>query len=69
MSGVFRNIDPSPPGECVSPAFGAVGRTHSLGGDGVGDQYSSEDARHCSVLYLCKYFVERIYGYLPSVGE
>jgi hypothetical protein len=25
MSGVFRNIDPSPPGECVPPAFGAGG--------------------------------------------
>ncbi len=23
MSGVFQNIDPSPPGECVPPAFGA----------------------------------------------
>jgi hypothetical protein len=28
MSGVFQNIDPptpSPPGECVPPAFGAGG--------------------------------------------
>jgi hypothetical protein len=36
MAGVFRNIDPpspSPPGECVPPAFGAGGRTHSLGGE------------------------------------
>jgi hypothetical protein len=23
MSGVFQNIDPSPPGKCVLPAFGA----------------------------------------------
>jgi hypothetical protein len=30
MSDVFRNIDPSPPGEC------AGGRTHSLGGEGMG---------------------------------
>jgi hypothetical protein len=39
MSGVFQNIDsPSPliAGECVSPAFGAGGRTHSLGGEGGG---------------------------------
>jgi hypothetical protein len=57
MSGVFRNIDPpppSPPGECVP--FGAGGgHTRSVErGWGVN---SSEDARHCSVLYLCKYFV------------
>jgi hypothetical protein len=25
MSDVFQNIDPPPPGECVSPAFGAGG--------------------------------------------
>ncbi len=30
MSGVFRNIEPSPPGEWCG------GRTHSLGGEGVG---------------------------------
>ncbi len=58
MSSVFQNIDPPPlslPGECVphpSPANGAGGRTHSLG------VHSLEDARHCSVLYLCNYFVE-----------
>jgi hypothetical protein len=23
----------------------------------VGDVNSSEDARHCSILYLCRYFV------------
>jgi hypothetical protein len=61
MSGVFRNIDPPtppPPGECVPPAFGEGGghTRHSLGGEGVGVK-SSEDARHCSVLYICKYFV------------
>jgi hypothetical protein len=36
------------------------GRTHSLGGEGVGVN-SSEDARHCSVLYVCKYFVNSTY--------
>jgi hypothetical protein len=59
VSGVFRNIDPptpSPPGECVPPAFGAGGMTHSLVDRGWGVN-SSEDARHCSVLYICKYFV------------
>ncbi len=30
---------------------------HSLGGEGVGGQYF-EHARHWSVLYICKYFVE-----------
>jgi hypothetical protein len=42
MSLVFQNIDlppPSPPGECVSPAFVTGGRTHSPGGEGVGGQY------------------------------
>jgi hypothetical protein len=41
MSGVFRNIDPPPPRRPASvylPAFGAGGRRHSLGGEGVGDQ-------------------------------
>jgi hypothetical protein len=52
MSDVFRNIDP--------PTFGAgVGHTRWLErGWGVN---SSEDARHCSVLYLCKYFVPQAY--------
>jgi hypothetical protein len=59
MSGVFRNITPyptpSPPGECVPPAFGAgVGHTRWWRGGGAVN--SSEDARHCSVLYICKYF-------------
>jgi hypothetical protein len=63
MSGVWRNIDPptpSPPGECVyPPSLWCGGRTHSLGGEGVEGSIvrSSEDARHCSVLYTCKYFV------------
>jgi hypothetical protein len=35
MSGVFQNIDPSPPGECVPPPL-VRGRTHSLGGEGGG---------------------------------
>jgi hypothetical protein len=29
-----------------------------LGGERVGGVNSSEDARHCSVLYICKYFVD-----------
>jgi hypothetical protein len=44
MSGVFQNIDidPPPPHRWVKRGWGV---------------YSSEDARHCSVLYICKYFV------------
>jgi hypothetical protein len=55
MSGVFRNIDPSPPGECVPPAVGAGGGDTPEGERGGGN--SLEDARHCSVLYICKYLV------------
>jgi hypothetical protein len=55
MSDVFRNIDPPPPHRpaSVSPPPALVRRrTHSLGGDGWGRGVnSSEDARHCSVLY------------------
>ncbi len=33
------------------------GRTHSLGGERGGGVNILEDARHSSVLYICKYFV------------
>ncbi len=42
MYGFFQNIDPPPhrPASVyLPPAFGAGGRTHSLGGKGVGGQY------------------------------
>jgi hypothetical protein len=53
MSGVFRNIDLPPP--------------QRRGWGRRGGVKSSEDARHCSVLYICKYFV--IYAiYLCTVG-
>jgi len=53
MSGVFQNIDPSPPSP---PTFGAGENTLAgwRGGWGVN---ILEDARHSSVLYICKYFV------------
>ncbi len=61
MSGVFQNIDPPPPlppGECV-PAFGHTRWVER----GVGVNIL-EDARHCSVLYICKYFVLlTLFGY------
>jgi hypothetical protein len=47
MSGVFQNIDPPPPHH---PGI------HSLGGEGVGVDIL-EDARHSSVLYICKYIL------------
>ena len=53
MSGVFRNIDPPPPHH--RPAL-LRGEDTLAGWRGVGVN-SSEDARHCSVLYICKYFV------------
>jgi hypothetical protein len=59
MSGVFQTIDPPPhhrPASVYLPAFGAgVGHTRWVErGWGVN---SLEDARHCSVLCICKYFV------------
>ncbi len=64
MSDVFQNIDPpipSPPASVYpppppTPRLWCGGRTHSLGGEGWGVN-SSEDAKHCSVLYICKNFV------------
>jgi hypothetical protein len=37
MSGVFQNIDPPPPCECVAPGPLVRGRTNSLGGKGGGE--------------------------------
>jgi hypothetical protein len=61
MAGVLENIDPHPPHRPASvypSAFGAGGgHTRSVErGWGV---YILEDARRCSVLYMCKYFVEK----------
>jgi hypothetical protein len=39
------------------PACVCGGRTNSQGGKGVEGQYFGEDARHCSELYIRKYFV------------
>jgi hypothetical protein len=41
MSGVFQNIDPPTPHRPagVPPRLWCGGRTHSLGGEGVGAQY------------------------------
>jgi hypothetical protein len=47
---------PSPPGECVPPAFGAGGGHTFWVERGVGVNIL-EDARHSSVLNVCKYFV------------
>jgi hypothetical protein len=59
MSGVFQNIDPLPP-HCPANVYPSplVRREDTLdkvrGGWGVN---ILEDARHSSVLYICKYFV------------
>ena len=45
MSGVFQNIDPSPPDECVPPAFGAGGGHTRWAERGWGVNIL-EDARH-----------------------
>jgi hypothetical protein len=66
MSGVFQNIDPSPPGKCVPPRLWCGGTTHSLGGEGIGVNIL-EDARHCSVLYIRKCFV--LYSILTAGVE
>ncbi len=59
MSGVFQNIDPPPthrPASVYPPAFGEEGgRTRWV--ERGWEVNSSEDARHSSVLYICKYFV------------
>ncbi len=41
-----------------TPRLWCGGRTHSLGGEWEWRANSSEDAPHCSVLYICKYFVD-----------
>jgi hypothetical protein len=65
MSGVFRNIDHPPPHRPASvyppspPLVRGGGHTYwVMRGRGV---KSWEDARHCSVLYICKYFVHEAY--------
>ncbi len=62
MSGVFRNIDPPHPSRPASaypqPLVLGGGHTHWVEGGG-GLIVPSVDARHCSVLYISKYFVQR----------
>jgi hypothetical protein len=63
MSGVFQNIDlplPHFPASVYHPAFGAGGEQTRWVKRGWGVN-TLEDARHSSVLFICKYFVEFIY--------
>jgi hypothetical protein len=62
MSGVFQNIDPPPP---QRPAFFAKGGHTRWVERGWGVN-SWEDARHCSVLYICKYFVHITQSEFPA---
>jgi hypothetical protein len=57
MPGVFQNIDPPPPpsGHCVPPLV-RVEDTFAEWREGWGVNIL-EDARHSSVLHICKYFV------------
>ncbi len=55
MSGIFQNIDPLTARRVRTPAFGAEGGHTRWVERGWG--VIVEDARHSSVLYICKYFV------------
>jgi hypothetical protein len=60
MSGVFQNIDPHPLNARVSvypPPLWCGERTTRWVERGVGGGNIVEDARHCSVLYIPKYFL------------
>jgi hypothetical protein len=65
MSGVFQNVGPPHPltarRVCTLPAFGAEGGHTRWVVRGWGVNIL-EDARHCSVLYICKYFVRICYA-------
>jgi hypothetical protein len=59
MFGVFQNIEPLPhplTARRVCTAFGAGGGHSRWVERGVGGN-NFEDAKHSSVLYICKYFV------------
>jgi hypothetical protein len=63
MSGVFQNSDPHPSYPPASvyppppPLVGGRGENTLDGWKGGGGVNILEDARHCSVLYIRKYFV------------
>jgi hypothetical protein len=69
MSGVFQIIDPlTARPVCIPPPL-VLGENTLAGGEGVGVNIL-EDARHCSVLYIRKYFVKNyIKLYTPHPTE
>jgi hypothetical protein len=65
MSVVFQNIDPPPlnrPASVYPPPL-VRGEDTSRGGEVGWGVNILEDARHSSVLYICKYFVADIILY------
>ena len=59
-SSEILTLHPSPSDECFPPPL-RWGEDTLARGRGGGGFNSSEDARHCSVLYICKYFVVKSY--------
>jgi hypothetical protein len=68
MSGVFGNVYPPAPHRPASVAFDAGGG-HTRWVERGGGVNSSEDARHCSVLCICKYFVTYSYAYCNNRAQ
>jgi hypothetical protein len=73
MAGVFQNIEPPPPPLAARRVYtpppllrGEDTLAGRRGGWGVN---ILEDARHCSVLYICKYFVMVTIGIIPGQQE
>ncbi len=73
MSGVFQNKywppPPHRPASVYPPAFGAGGGHTRWVERGGGGSNILEDARHSSVLYICKYFVVRMHNRHTSEPE
>jgi hypothetical protein len=71
MSGDFQNIDPPPPPPhrpaSVYPPPVVRGEDTLAGWRGGWGVNILEDARHSSVLYICKYFVGVKYSIIRTI--